>query len=1502
MIIHLDADAFFASVEQAADPQLRGRPIVVGGLKRGVVASPSYEARKFGIYTTMPTVRARKLCPQLIILPGDFEKYERFSRFMFSYAYDFTPMVEIGSIDEGYFDITGYRRKNPMEIAETIRSAIKDSLKISVSEGVGSNKLVSQIASKLKKPFGLTEVNQGCERTFLDPLKNEWLPGVGPQLGATLNAAGLARIGQIAEVPAHFLTLLVGKQAPVLKQFSLGIDDRPVIPEAPDAKSYGQQETFETDVTDEEFLLATLRRMADTLMAKVRADEKSIRTVTVRIRYNDMSENMRSESLEEPTCFETDTYSLLARLFKKAWERRVSLRLVSLKLSHVYTDLFSERFDFNNGGLSLAKNVALASAVDQIKRAMGRQAVMRGHDLWLKARDEKPREDLNRFATVHSSHEPYGEEPSPADDYVDAHKANAGVTFVGREWSGTGRPPMREQTRQIAVNKAGLNIHTPPACITPLPLLNVKSQYSFLDSTLSLAVLLLQAEKSGIRAVAITDPNLHGAVEFFNLAKSVGIKPVTGAELRFCDQRFDPHFNLLQPSASGHTKTHPSRINVYVKDKTGYQNLCHLLSQSHLTWAMYMDHREGLIQLPAQTFQARRIMGIDKRRIFAPEVRYLKPDDKIKYEIVQSIRTLTRLHQDHPRKRRGSDFHFLNPAESFGISQHNACSLHASLDLVEECSFELELGGLRFPHYHPADGTNAHAFLRTLALAGARQRYNGTTLERVLLQVDEELRIITEVGYEEYFLLVWDILQECRKLRIDWITRGSAADSLVCYCLGISTVCPVRFDLYFKRFLNPERMALNKLPDIDIDFAHDRKDDVVDLIFRKHGSHHAAIVGGLSTYQGRSAFADIAKVLGVSEYQIRRVTEHIPYSRASTLKDSINSSLETRDLPLDEEPYKSALELASILDGFPRYPKMHPCGVVLSRDPLHHLTPLFQSHKGYPTTHFDMDSVEAVGLIKMDILAQGGLAAMRDAIRMIDHQGHDLTRSGLCPNLADEGTIHDRFKFLEPWSDPNVWEMISSGNARGVHHIESPAMISLCRMCNVQDIDCLIAIVSVIRPGAANEMKKVQFARRYQKLEEPQYIHPSLEPVLKSTYGVIAYEEHILQICEAFAGITPGKADTLRRALTKENTAAIEAALPPFIEGAKAMGRTEAEITSVWDFIYSFRGYAFCRAHSTAYGVEAYQAAYLKCYFPIEFMAAVLSNGKGFYSSLVYSLETRRLGIGFLLPDINVSLLDYAPEPPVTPPRGTDALTDSPVLEASSQQFIRVPLRTVKGLSQATLGRYWIERQKKEFVSLEDFYIRVHPDIPEMEILIRTGAFDRFGYTRTGQFWQWKQLYLSWGKADKHGQGELFAPSDNKVQIPTVPLTEPTLLDRLKDEAELIGFSVSAHPLDQFPAIAWDTYCPIKSLHQFPNQTVVICGLIIEERVHSQSTGELMKFISLCDYTGMVETELFSKTYKRFGLATVRHPVVELTGIVHPFDNGLGFTLQVDQVREPRAT
>ncbi len=612
-IVHIDADAFFASVEQSADVRLRGKPMAVGGESRGIIASASYEARKFGIYTPMPTARAHKLCPKLIVLRGDYERYEQFSNWMFSFPYDFTPDVERTSIDEGYFDLTANRTKPASEIVLKISRAIRQKLNITVSQGLGSNKLISQIASKLNKPAAFQIVAEGQEKQFLHPLPNRWLPGIGPKTSLRLNAAGLAEIGQIGAMPVDLLALIMGNQAAALRQFANGIDERPLLPASEPQKSYGKQETFNEDVTDEEYVEAVLRKMADQLFADVRAENRSVRTLTVKVRYNDRDENSRAESLREPTDLETDIYGKLRGMLKEAWQRRVSLRMVALKLSNVYNGIFRTELSLDTGTRNHEAQERLAIVVDDLRRRKGRQIIMRGHDLRLR-------------------------EP-PHDLANEKSKPQIKIIF---------------QTRKLTQSTAK----------TYIPL-RVRSHFTFLDSTLSPAAIVKLAERHEMSAIALTDiGNLHGAVEFAQEAKRAGIKPIFGVELNINGQP----------------------VLLHVESPRGYHNLNKLLSlhaeleceegsvatkqRQPVKLNQLADFSEGLIAISGNIHIAEMFPGrfyqLASRQpaagrfpvVACPAIHYGVAHDRLKFDIVQSIRTRTLLRQDHPEKRKDGQIAF----------------------------------------------------------------------------------------------------------------------------------------------------------------------------------------------------------------------------------------------------------------------------------------------------------------------------------------------------------------------------------------------------------------------------------------------------------------------------------------------------------------------------------------------------------------------------------------------------------------------------------------------------------------------------------------------------------------------------------------------------------------------------------------------------------------------------------------------------------------------------
>ncbi len=403
--------------------------------------------------------------------------------------------------------------------------------------------------------------------------------------------------------------------------------------------------------------------------------------------------------------------------------------------------------------------------------------------------------------------------------------------------------------------------------------------------------------------------------------------------------------------------------------------------------------------------------------------------------------------------------------------------------------------------------------LRALAEAGLAWRYGERLPAGARERLAHELSVIGDVGYAEYFLIFADIVRWANGRGIATLARGSAAGSLVWFVLCIGNSCPFRVVLCFERFLYRERMQFQKLADIDLDLPWDRREEVVRYVFGKYGEEHVAMIGAYNTFQGRAAIADIAKVYGIPEREVRRFTEHIPYFAGDAVM-AVETNPECAHLPVREEPYRTILGMAGKFDGIPRHRTMHPCGLVIGAEAIADRMPLFRSAKNLLTTHYAMDDVEDLGLLKMDLLGQAGLSVLREARESI------RVNRGVEPEAVDE-------------KDEQTWKKIAQGETRGVFHIESPNMVNLLVLSNCRDIECLTAIESVIRPGAANEGRKAMFARRHQGLEEVTYAHPSLEPLLADTYGLLVYEEHILLVANGFAGMSWGRADTLRRLLVK---------------------------------------------------------------------------------------------------------------------------------------------------------------------------------------------------------------------------------------------------------------------------------------------------------------------------------------------------------------------------------
>jgi DNA-directed DNA polymerase III PolC len=997
------------------------------------------------------------------------------------------------------------------------------------------------------------------------------------------------------------------------------------------------------------------------------------------------------------------------------------------------------------------------------------------------------------------------------------------------------------------------------------------SCFSLLDSPLTPQELVEIAHRHGYSAVGLTDRNsLAGAIPFARAARAAGLQPIIGSEV----------------SVAG-----GSRLTLLVENEAGYRNLCRLLTT-------LMDHpggverddlaryAAGLICLmgPASDGacdlwreiygrnlafapglhhadderQARVMMNVSRRlRIPAaalPQIHYAHADDRLMYDILSSMRTLTLLEREHPDKLPAGHYHFLTPAEVARRYADMPQAIANTRAIAERCQFSFALGDIHFPRYAPDE--EAIALLRQMAEDGLRTRYGANPSREAWERLHRELEVIIDVGYAGYFLIFADIVRWANARGIATLARGSAAGSLVCYTLGIGNVCPFRFNLCFERFLNRERMQFSKLADIDLDLPWDQRDEVIAYVFDRYGGRQAnvdaqvAMIGAYNTFQGRSALADIAKVYGLPEREVRRFTDRLPHFSGDPLA-LITQSPECRDLPVNMEPWKTILRLSSRFDGLPRHASMHPCGLVISASPLTQHLPLFRSAKGHFTTQYAMDEVEELGLLKMDLLGQAGLSVLREARETIQRE------TGRAPDAVDE-------------QDATTWDAIAHGETRGVFHIESPNMVNLLIMSNCRDINCLTALESVIRPGAANEGRKRAFARRHQGLEPISYAHPSLEPLLSDSYGLLIYEEHILLVATGFAGMAHGRADTLRRLLVKNRDAArIDALGEEFRVAARQRGHHAEDIERVWGMLREFAGYMFNKAHSAAYAVEAFEGAFLKMRYPLALLSAVLTCRRGFYTPLVYVLEALRHGARLLPPCLQAS------HPSRFQLQGTE---------------IRLPLNQVRGLSDETLARI---EQQRPFADVSDFFRRVRPRQNEWLALLKTDALQTLDPARGRLFWRLSRLQ---SYAPKTQAPSLFAAEDNPLAAPE---EAPTLLRRCLDEAELLGFPVSAHPLDVYaPGMAWSQYTPACELlahpERFFGRTVHIAGMIVADRLHPTERGT-MKFITLADPTGFMEVSLFPETYQQYGHLTTR-PVLTLTALAEPFDNQLGVQLTAQRV------
>ncbi len=861
-------------------------------------------------------------------------------------------------------------------------------------------------------------------------------------------------------------------------------------------------------------------------------------------------------------------------------------------------------------------------------------------------------------------------------------------------------------------------------------------------------------------------------------------------------------------------------------------------------------------------------------------VHFLRPEEHLHHRAINAIRTGGLLTTVAPPEITTGEAWFKPAAEMQKLFPDHPELLQATLEITERCNLQLELGKLIFPEFSVPEGESAFSYLWKLSFEGARKRYKPLRPE-VLSRLTHELEVIEKLHLAPYFLLVWDIVEEARRRGIPAVARGSAASSMVTYCLGISRVCPLRWKLYFERFLNEQR---GDCPDIDIDICGARRDELLDYVYERWGAEHVAMIGSFITMHARLAVREVAKVFGVPPGEVDRFTKRLPHRPVREILAAIRELPECQDLPVNDEPWKTILQVALRLDDAPRHLGIHPCGTVISARPLSWLAPLERATKGIVVTQYDMNAIEALGLIKMDLLGQRGFTTMSLALDNIDKKEvkeiKEVKEVKEKNNVAADGVTpcprprEINFEAI-PENDPATCAVIATGRTMGVFQIESPAMRGLLRMMKAQTLEEIAQALALIRPGAAEYGSKELFVKRLHKQEDVTFPHPKLEPILGDTLGVCIFQEQVMQISQALGDMTLAEADLVRRSTVKYSGRSDHTRLRgKFLQAAGMMGLTAAQREETWMMVEKFAGFGFCKAHAATYADISYRMAYLKTHHPAEFLAAMCSAGAGFYHVSAYVEEAKRWGIEVRLPSINRSRMEYTAED-----------------GENGKRALRVGLMQVKGLRIETITA--IPRAREEggaFRSLEDFLRRVPVESDEIESLIKCGAFDDMGdgacrMTRPELLWRWSLLQVEKNVQAKttvpSGVGQAFLPvvflDEEKSGQTRMSVPQYTLEQKLRFEREILEVCVSGHPLDFLPRSGevWSDELP-----GLRGKRVTLCGWVVTYRHVGTKNYRNMMFVTLEDQRGIYEVVLFPNVYDRYGGLVFETRTMRVTGRV----------------------
>ena len=1029
--------------------------------------------------------------------------------------------------------------------------------------------------------------------------------------------------------------------------------------------------------------------------------------------------------------------------------------------------------------------------------------------------------------------------------------------------------------------------------------LHVHTEYSLLDGSSKIKEITSRAKELGMKSLAITDHGvMYGVIDFYKAAKEVGIKPILGCEVYVAPgSRFDK-----QP---GESESRYYHLVLLAENNTGYKNLMKIVSRGftegfyykpRVDYEVLEQFHEGIIALSAclagevQRYLARgmyeagceaakRYEGIFGKGNFflelqdhgIPEQKYVNPQlirmsqelgidlvctndvhytyaqDADAHDILLCIQTGKKVTDENRMRYDGGQYYLKSPEEMAELFPYAPQALENTCKIAERCNVEIEFGVTKVPHFEVPQGFDSWTYLNHLCNEGMKRRYPDADEEKKK-RLEYELSVIHKMGYVDYFLIVWDYINYAKTHGIAvGPGRGSAAGSIVSYCLGITDIDPIKYSLIFERFLNPERVSM---PDIDVDFCYERRQEVIDYVVEKYGKDCVVQIVTFGTMAARAVIKDVGRVLDLPYAMVDNIAKMVPREIGITIDKAIQENPDLRNAYENDAQVHDLIDKSKRLEGLPRHASMHAAGVLISQKAVDEYVPVATGADGAVVAQFVMTTLEELGLLKMDFLGLRTLTVIQDAEKLARKKNPEFSIDNI------------------NYEDKNVYDMISTGKCEGIFQLESAGMKNFMKELKPQSIEDLIAGISLYRPGPMDFIP--QYIKGKNNPGDITYDCPMLEPILKPTYGCIVYQEQVMQIVRDLAGYSLGRSDLVRRAMSKKKTSVMEKERQNFIygnpeenvPGCISNGIDEKTANKIYDDMIDFAKYAFNKSHAACYAVVAYQTAYLKTYYPVEFMAALMTSVVDNTDKVAgYIYACRQMNIQMLPPDVNTSDMEFSVE----------------------DNAIRFGLSAVKSLGRPTIKAIIDERNKSRFTSMQDFISRLYTDLNKrtLENLIKSGAFDTFGNNRRQMMSVYARMLDNEAKQGKDaisGQMSLFDLVDesekSQFEIKMPDVSEYTKEDILAFEKEVLGVYVSGHPLDEYAAM-WKKHISAMSTDfELDDETgepkvkvdskATIGGMIMAKSVKPTKTGQLMAYLTIEDLVGTVEVIVLPRTFSTY--------------------------------------